>query len=125
MQQQGKLGPGPNGQPGQLGRPRAQQETDPLGRPLRGREYGDDATVKLPGEIDVMPQYFQLRSRLEAVAEHADDKRLIAIIQRSCSDSPLTASQMDGVFGSDRWSAKLHAPQDYRDCAREAAPNMF
>jgi hypothetical protein len=26
---------------------------DPLGRPLRGREYGDDATVKVPGEIDV------------------------------------------------------------------------
>src|SRR6201987_77354 len=56
MQQQGMLGPGPNGQPGQpgrLGRPRAQQETDPLGRPLRGREYGDDTTVKVPGEIDV------------------------------------------------------------------------
>ena len=23
------------------------------GRPLRGREYGDDTTVKVPGEIDV------------------------------------------------------------------------
>ena len=33
--------------------PRAQQETDPLGRPLRGRDYGDDTTVKVPGEIDV------------------------------------------------------------------------
>jgi uncharacterized protein (TIGR02302 family) len=53
MQQQGMLGPRPNGQSGRLGRPRAQQETDPLGRPLRGREYGDDATVKVPGEIDV------------------------------------------------------------------------
>ena len=29
------------------------QDTDPLGRPLRGREYGDDYTVKVPGEIDV------------------------------------------------------------------------
>src|SRR6185312_4954271 len=36
MQQQGMVGPGPNGQPGRLGPPRAQQETDPLGRPLRG-----------------------------------------------------------------------------------------
>ena len=36
-----------------LGQPRAQQDTDPLGRPLRGREYGDDYTVKVPGEIDV------------------------------------------------------------------------
>jgi uncharacterized protein (TIGR02302 family) len=26
---------------------------DPLGRPLRGRELGDDLTVKIPGEIDV------------------------------------------------------------------------
>ena len=28
------------------------QDTDPLGRPLRGRDYGDDTTVKVPGEID-------------------------------------------------------------------------
>jgi hypothetical protein len=27
--------------------------TDPLGRPLRGRELGDDLSVKIPGEIDV------------------------------------------------------------------------
>jgi uncharacterized protein (TIGR02302 family) len=27
--------------------------TDPMGRPLRGREFGDDLTVKIPGEIDV------------------------------------------------------------------------
>jgi uncharacterized protein (TIGR02302 family) len=53
MQQQGMMGPGPNGQPGRLGPPRANQETDPLGRPLRGRDYGDDTTVKVPGEIDV------------------------------------------------------------------------
>ena len=32
---------------------RAQQDTDPLGRPLRGHDYGDDATVKVPGDIDV------------------------------------------------------------------------
>ena len=52
MQQEGMgMGQGP-GQPGRNGRQRAQQDTDPLGRPLRGREYGDDATVKVPGEID-------------------------------------------------------------------------
>jgi uncharacterized protein (TIGR02302 family) len=28
-------------------------QSDPLGRPLHGREYGDDLTVKIPGEIDV------------------------------------------------------------------------
>ena len=51
MQQQGySLGPG---QPGNRGPARAQQDTDPLGRPLRGRDYGDDTTVRVPGEIDV------------------------------------------------------------------------
>jgi uncharacterized protein (TIGR02302 family) len=49
--QQG-IGPGP-GLPGRNGQARAQQDTDPLGRPLRGRDYGDDATIKVPGEIDV------------------------------------------------------------------------
>jgi uncharacterized protein (TIGR02302 family) len=28
-------------------------DSDPLGRPLHGREYGDDLSVKVPGEIDV------------------------------------------------------------------------
>jgi uncharacterized protein (TIGR02302 family) len=28
-------------------------QTDPLGRPLHGREFGDDFTVKIPGEMDV------------------------------------------------------------------------
>jgi hypothetical protein len=53
MQQQMGQGPGP-GNPGRMGPPsRANQDTDPLGRPLRGRDYGDDTTVKVPGEIDV------------------------------------------------------------------------
>jgi uncharacterized protein (TIGR02302 family) len=52
LQQGQGQGPGP-GQPGRFGRSRAQQDTDPLGRPLRGRDYGDDSTVKVPGEIDV------------------------------------------------------------------------
>ena len=50
MQQNG-FGMGPNGQPGR-GRQRAQNDTDPLGRPMHGRQYGDDTTVKVPGEID-------------------------------------------------------------------------
>jgi uncharacterized protein (TIGR02302 family) len=51
MQQGMGMGPGPD-QPGRNGRQRADQNTDPLGRPLRGRDYGDDVTVKVPGEID-------------------------------------------------------------------------
>lgn len=50
MQQQG-MGPGPNGRPGR-GQSRAQQDTDPLGRPMRRGDYSDDFTVKVPGEID-------------------------------------------------------------------------
>jgi len=52
MQQQMGRGPG-TGRPGRFGQSRAQQDTDPLGRPMRGHEYSDDATVKVPGEIDV------------------------------------------------------------------------
>jgi uncharacterized protein (TIGR02302 family) len=52
MQQQMGQGQGP-GNPGRTGQARANQDTDPLGRPLRGRDYGDDTTVKVPGEIDV------------------------------------------------------------------------
>ena len=52
MQQGQGQGPGP-GQPGRTGQARANNDTDPLGRPLRGRDYGDDVTVKVPGEIDV------------------------------------------------------------------------
>ncbi|OAF01431.1 chemotaxis protein [Bradyrhizobium centrolobii] len=35
------------------GRQAGGNQTDPLGRPLHGRELGDDYTVKIPGEIDV------------------------------------------------------------------------
>ena len=42
-----------SGQSRPQGQARANQDTDPLGRPLRGRDYGDDTTVKVPGEIDV------------------------------------------------------------------------
>ena len=48
-------GEGQNDGPGN--RPGRQQsggnQNDPLGRPLHGREYGDDYSVKIPGEIDV------------------------------------------------------------------------
>jgi len=51
QQQQMGQGPGP-GRAGRLGQSRADQDTDPLGRPLRGRDY-DDSSVKVPPEIDV------------------------------------------------------------------------
>ena len=51
--QQGDDGQG-NGPGNAMGRQsNGNNSTDPLGRPLRGREFGDDLTVKIPGEIDV------------------------------------------------------------------------
>jgi uncharacterized protein (TIGR02302 family) len=52
MQRQMGQGQG-MGRLGRFGQSRADQETDPLGRPMRGRDYSDDSTVKVPGEIDV------------------------------------------------------------------------
>ena len=54
MQQGMGEGQGPGqGRPGRNGRQRADQGTDPLGRPLRnGREVDDGLGVKVPGEID-------------------------------------------------------------------------
>ena len=53
MQQQRHEGQGQAASRAVTGPARANSETDPLGRPLRGRDYGDDTTVKVPGEIDV------------------------------------------------------------------------
>ena len=50
MQDNG-FGPGPNGRPTGP-QARAQNDTDPLGRPLRGHDLDGDNTVKVPGEID-------------------------------------------------------------------------
>ncbi|GLK73083.1 TIGR02302 family protein [Ancylobacter dichloromethanicus] len=48
QQQGGPGGEGPGGPSGQ-----SAERTDPLGRPMRTRDYGDDNTVKVPEEIDM------------------------------------------------------------------------
>jgi hypothetical protein len=61
-------------------------------------------------DVELMPQHqdfgFKPSSRLETVAQHADEKEgnseHPANIQQTCSDSPAIANQMDGVFGTDR-----------------------
>ncbi|OAF07880.1 TIGR02302 family protein [Bradyrhizobium neotropicale] len=45
-------------------------QTDPLGRPLHGREFGDDYTVKIPGEIDVQ----RVRRILEELRRRLGDQ---------------------------------------------------
>jgi uncharacterized protein (TIGR02302 family) len=51
MQQQ--MGQGQGQGRGRFGEARGDNETDPLGRPLRGHDYSDDSSVKVPGDIDV------------------------------------------------------------------------
>jgi uncharacterized protein (TIGR02302 family) len=54
MQQEGDGDGQGNGPGDRAGRQQSGGNTnDPLGRPLHGREFGDDLTVKIPGEIDV------------------------------------------------------------------------
>ncbi|QFR35117.1 TIGR02302 family protein [Ancylobacter sp. TS-1] len=48
QQQQGGQGQEPGGPSGETA-----ERNDPLGRPLRSRDYGDDVTVKVPDEIDM------------------------------------------------------------------------
>jgi hypothetical protein len=63
-------------------------------------------------DTELMPQYqdfgFQPPPQLEAVTQHADEKEGNCNMRRSCSDSLLTASQVDGVFGTGKvWAHDL------------------
>ena len=83
-QQQGQ-GQGP-GQPGRNGRQRADQNTDPLGRPLRGRDYGDDVTVKVPGEIDAQRARRILEELRKRFGESARPRLELDYIERLLKD---------------------------------------
>jgi hypothetical protein len=67
-------------------------------------------------DIELMPQDedfgFQPTSRLEAVAQHADDEEPNCDHQsQSCSDSLAAATPADGVFGSDSYPLRRFTPQ--------------
>ena len=84
MQQNGP-GPGP-GSPGRNGPARANNNTDPLGRPLRGRDYGDDVTVKVPGEIDVQRARRILEELRRRFADPARPQPELDYIERLLKD---------------------------------------
>ena len=84
MQQNGP-GPGP-GAPGRNGPARANNDTDPLGRPLRGRDYGDDVTVKVPGEIDVQRARRILEELRRRFADPARPQLELDYIERLLKD---------------------------------------
>ena len=85
MQQNG-MGMGP-GQPGRTGRGRAEQNTDPLGRPMRnGREYDDGVTVKVPGEIDAQRARRILEELRKRFGESARPQLELDYIERLLKD---------------------------------------
>jgi uncharacterized protein (TIGR02302 family) len=84
--QQGNQGPNGPGQPGRTGPARANNDTDPLGRPLRGRDYGDDVTVKVPGDIDVQRARRILEELRKRFADPARPQLELDYIERLLKD---------------------------------------
>jgi uncharacterized protein (TIGR02302 family) len=60
--------------------------TDPLGRPLHGREFGDDLTVKIPGEIDVQRVRRILEELRRRLADPARPQIELDYIERLLKD---------------------------------------
>jgi len=58
--------------------------SDPLGRPLRGREFGDDLTVKIPGEIDVAAGAPDSRGTCAAASAILSARRSNSITSSGC-----------------------------------------
>ena len=87
MQQEGdgdQPGDGPGNRPGR--QQAGGNQTDPLGRPLRGREFGDDLTVKIPGEIDVQRVRRILEELRRRLADPARPQIELDYIERLLKD---------------------------------------
>jgi len=84
--QQGQQGPNGPGQPGRNGQARANSDTDPLGRPLRGRDLDDGVTVKVPGEIDVQRARRILEELRKRFADPARPQLELEYIERLLKD---------------------------------------
>src|ERR1700730_8171383 len=69
----------------------------------------------LPKNVDLRPEHTDLG--LKQSHSMRTNNSPIAIMRRSCSDSSPTASQLDWVFGSDRY-AQFNACLDSRESAR-------
>jgi len=61
-------------------------QSDPLGRPLHGREFGDDLTVKIPGEIDVQRARRILEELRRRLADPARPQIELDYIERLLKD---------------------------------------
>ncbi len=84
--------PGDGNQPGdgqgtRVGRQQSGgNQSDPLGRPLHGREFGDDLTVKIPGEIDVQRVRRILEELRRRLADPARPQTELDYIERLLKD---------------------------------------
>ena len=66
--------------------PEAAQRTDPLGRPVRSREYSDDYTVKVPDEIDVQRARRVLEELRRRLGEPARPRQELDYLERLLQD---------------------------------------
>ncbi|MEO6947072.1 MAG: TIGR02302 family protein [Nitrobacter sp.] len=81
---EGQAEDGPGSQAG--GRESGGNQTDPLGRPLHGRELGNDLTVKIPGEIDVQRVRRILEELRRRLADPSRPKIELDYIERLLKD---------------------------------------
>jgi uncharacterized protein (TIGR02302 family) len=81
-------GDGPGDGPGnRAGRQQSGgNQSDPLGRPLHGREFGDDMTVKIPGEIEVQRVRRILEELRRRLADPARPQIELDYIERLLKD---------------------------------------
>ena len=80
-------GDGQDGPGSRVGRQQSGgNQTDPLGRPLHGREFGDDLTVKIPGEIDVQRVRRILEELRRRLADPARPQIELDYIERLLKD---------------------------------------
>lgn len=84
MAQQGQ--DGENGQSNRFGQQSGGEQTDPLGRPLKGRDYSDDQSVKIPGEIDVQRVRRILEELRRRLSDNARPQLELEYIERLLKD---------------------------------------
>ncbi|HEU4805496.1 MAG TPA: TIGR02302 family protein, partial [Nitrobacter sp.] len=86
MQQGEGDGQAEDGPGNRAGRQNGGSQTDPLGRPLHGREFGNDLSVKIPGEIDVQRVRRILEELRRRLADPSRPKIELDYIERLLKD---------------------------------------
>ncbi|ABE61552.1 conserved hypothetical protein [Nitrobacter hamburgensis X14] len=86
MQQSEGDGQAEDGPGSQAGRQNGGNQTDPLGRPLHGREFGNDSSVRIPGEIDVQRVRRILEELRRRLADPSRPKVELDYIERLLKD---------------------------------------